>query len=229
LDSRVRTSCSSAAAWRVRRWARRLAVSWRDWEREVLWESREVRRERVEVGREGMERWMKERFVEGLRRRDRDVAVEMREDEMEGVRRGRRLGRLLKGGLERRRRVDSAERLCEGVVSSGGRRMSRSSSSDGNEVVVGDGGWSWPRGRRRVGFGASEEGVEVEMAVIRRLCFVFFRRCDLSFYRRLGGSSWDVQGRAGKRCTSLTASRSFRAGSFFVEPLRFSTEVVSVL
>ncbi len=62
----------------------------------------------------------------------------------------------------------------------GGRRRRRSRSSGGRLEVDEGGGCGAPRRRRRVGLAVVSEGLAVEMAEIRRSCFIAFRRCFLS-------------------------------------------------
>jgi hypothetical protein len=123
---------------------------------------------------------------------------------------GRREARRVNGGLARRRAVDSGERVYDGVERKGGRRRSSERRSEGRVEVEDGGGCGAARGRRRAGLviGVSD-GFAVESAEISSWCFVAFMRCFLS--------------------SSSTASRSFRAGSFLVEQLGFSTTIVRVL
>lgn len=179
LDSRLLIRRSRARAWRERRRVRAVAASWRRRERDWVEVARAVTWDAVEAGRDGMVRWMKEGFVAWFRVRAREVAVETRVEEMGGEREGRRVGRVVKGGEERRREVDSGERWEEGVERRGGRRRRRSRRSGGRVGGVDGGGCGRPRGRRRVGLGVLSDGVAVEMAEIRRWCFIVFIRCFL--------------------------------------------------
>lgn len=175
----------------------------------------------VWVGREGIVRWRKEGFVDWFRRRERSVAREMRVEETRLARRGRRVGRVVKGGLERRRVVDSGGRVVVGERR-GGRRVRRVMRSGGRVVVVGS-GRDMLRGRRRLGFGVGSVGLATVRAVIRRVCLRLWRRWVVSCWGLVSLGSW---GKGGRWCTSLTASRLLAAGSFFVEPLGLRTAVV---